>query len=157
MRKPAIRSVARPADAEVRGSMQTRMVLQSCSSSRRNSSADQGCLKAARSISITSSRSSDRIRRISKRGRARTAMSARLRRTGIGRLLRAGSLRDREAVHFASGDGTPVAFERIEDADIRLAAQIGEQPFEQPLVFLPPKLLAHAAAVGAWRRANRLV
>src|SRR3954463_9268388 len=149
MRKPAIRSVARLPEAEVSGSMHTRMVLQSCSSSRRKSSADQGCLKAARSISITSSRSSDRIRRISKRGRARTAMSARLRRTGIGRLLRAGSLRDREAVYFPPRDGTRVAFERIEDADVRLAAEIGEQPFEQPLVFLPSELLAHAAAVGA--------
>src|SRR5712671_457392 len=121
MRKPAIRSVARLPEAEVSGSMQTRIVLQSCSSSRRNSSADQGWRKAATSISITSSRSSARMRRISNRGRARTATSGNLGPAGI---------------EVPGGDGTSVLFQRIEDAHVRLAPEVGEQPFEQPLVFL---------------------
>src|SRR5437660_4194517 len=125
MRKPEMRSVARPAEAEVSGSMQTRMVLQSCSSSRRNSSADHGWRKAARSISMTSSRSSARMRRISNRGRARTATSADLRHA---------------AVDATRGDGTAIIFQRIEDADVRLAPEVGEQSFEQPLVFLPREL-----------------
>src|SRR2546430_7986498 len=129
MRKPAIRSVARLPEAEVSGSMQTRIVLQSCSSSRRNSSADQGWRNAARSISITSSRSSDRMRRISNRGRARTATSANLRHA---------------AVDATRGDGTAIFFQRVEDAHVRLAPEVGEQSFEQPLVFLPRELLPQA-------------
>src|SRR5205823_11371293 len=125
MRKPTSRSLARPAEAEVSGSTQTRMVLQSCSSSRRKSSADQGWRKAACSMSMTSSRSSDRIRRISNRDRARTATSADLRPA---------------AVHGTCGDGTAVIFQRIEDADVRLAPEVGEQSFEQPLVLLPREL-----------------
>src|SRR5438067_1731200 len=129
MRKPAIRSVARLPEAEVSGSMQTRMVLQSCSSSRRNSSADQGWRKAARSISMTSSRSSDRMRRISNRGRARTATSVDLRPA---------------TVSGTGGEGTAIIFERIQDADVGLAPEVGEQSFEQTLVFLPRELLPHA-------------
>src|SRR5258708_5336353 len=73
MRKAMIRSLPLPL-ALVRGSTATRMVLQSCSSSRRKSSGDQGCRNAARSITITSSRSAGVIRRISSRARARTAI-----------------------------------------------------------------------------------
>src|SRR5207237_4002574 len=97
--------------------------------------------KAACSISMTSSRSSDRIRRISNRGRARTATSADL----------------RPAVHGACGDGTAVIFQRIEDADVRLAPEVGEQSFEQPLVLLPREPLPQARPIDVGIRAHRLL
>src|SRR5437763_14776797 len=109
MRNATIRSP--PFGALVNGSIATRIVLQSCSSSRRKSSGDHGCLNAARSITITSSRSSGRMRRISSLARARTATLAPL-------------LRDLAFV------------ERIEDPHRRPLAQAGEQLLEEPLVLL---------------------
>src|SRR3989454_1118130 len=110
MRNPTIRSLPLPL-ALVSGSTATRMVLQSCSTSRRNSSGDQGCRKAARSITITSSRSGRVMRRISSRGRARPAL-----------LL---PRRD-----------CPPGVEGIEHALPRAPAQIGQQLAQQALVFL---------------------
>src|SRR3954468_18625584 len=121
MRNPTMRSVPLPL-ALVRGSSATRMVLQSCSSSRRKSSGDQGCRKAARSITITSSRSAAVIRRISSRGRARTAML----------LLR--------------GHGA-AALEGIENAHGRAPAQVREQLAQQALVLLGGQLLANLLAL----------
>src|SRR5512140_3772851 len=110
MRNPTMRSVPLPL-ALVRGSSATRMVLQSCSSSRRKSSGDQGWRKAARSITITSSRSAGDIRRISRRARARTAISA----------LR------------GHGGGT---VERVEHSHRGPLPQVCEELGEQPLVLL---------------------
>src|SRR5438270_6474354 len=112
MRKPMIRSLPLP-EALVSGSTATRVVLQSCSSSRRNSSGDQGCRNAARSITITSSRSSGRMRRISSLGRARTAIS----------------LPRRHGALLAGVD-------RIEHPHRRALAQVREQLREQALVLL---------------------
>src|SRR5258706_4849006 len=122
MRKAMIRSLPLP-EALVKGSMATRMVLQSCSSSRRNSSGDQGCRNAARSITITSSRSAGVIRRISSLGRARTAISL---------LRRDGAL--------------PVQL--IEDPDGGAPAQIAQQLAHEPLVLLLGELRAEAVAFG---------
>src|SRR5438128_6282519 len=110
MRNPTIRSLPLPL-ALVSGSTATRMVLQSCSNSRRNSSGDQGCRKAARSITITSSRSAPVMRRISSRGRARTA------------------------ILLPRRDG-PLGVEGIEHAHRRAPAQIGQQLAQQALVLL---------------------
>src|SRR5512141_1566337 len=122
MRNPTIRSLPLPL-ALVKGSSATRMVLQSCSSSRRNSSGDQGCRNAARSITITSSRSAAVIRRISSRGRARTAML----------LLRR---------HRASG------VEGIEHPHRGPLPQIGEQLAQHPLVLLLCELRPELLALG---------
>src|SRR6266850_2959736 len=110
MRNPTTRSLPLPL-ALVSGSSATRMVLQSCSSSRRNSSGDQGCRKAARSITITSSRSTGVMRRISSFARALTAI-----------LLSRG--------HGAG----PV--QRIEHADGGTAAEVDQKLAQQPLVLL---------------------
>src|ERR1700686_934390 len=137
MRNPTMRSDKRPNAALVSGSMATRMVLQSWSSSRRKSSVDHGCRKAARSITITSSRSSGRIRRTSSLGRARTAISA----------------APRHASRVASAAGAPdgmglcLAVERVEHPHVRALAQIGQQLGEQPFVFLPRQLLPHRLAL----------
>src|SRR5438552_14519810 len=125
MRKAMIRSLPLP-EALVNGSTATRMVLQSCSSSRRKSSGDHGCLKAARSITITSSRSSGVMRRTSSLARARTATSAAL-------------LRRR---------GAAGVLERIEDAHGGPLAQAGQQFLQEPLVFLPAHPLAQRLALG---------
>src|SRR3954463_5827738 len=121
MRNPTIRSLPFPL-ALVSGSTATRIVLQSCSSSRRNSSGDQGWRNAARSITITSSRSAAVIRRISRRGRTRTAIL----------LLR----------HRAGG------VEGIDDTHRRPPAQVGEQLAQQPLVLLLRQLLAQLLPLG---------
>src|SRR5438270_895510 len=110
MRNPTMRSLPLPL-ALVSGSTAMRMVLQSCSNSRRNSSGDQGCRKAARSITITSSRSAPVMRRISSRGRARTA------------------------ILLPRRDG-PLGVEGIEHAHRRAPAQIGQQLAQQALVLL---------------------
>src|SRR3954468_4299149 len=120
MRNPTIRSLPFPL-ALVSGSTATRIVLQSCSSSRRNSSGDQGCRNASRSITITSSRSAADIRRISSLGRALTATSA--------------DLRDR------------VAVEGVDHAHGGPAPQVGEELREQPLVFLLRQPLAQRVAL----------
>src|SRR5260221_4688683 len=125
MRKAMIRSLPLP-EALVKGSTATRMVLQSCSNSRRKSSGDQGCRKAARSITITSSRSSGVMRRISSFARARTATSAALLRR----------------------DGASGVSQRIEDAHGAPLAQAGEQFLEEPLVLLPAHPLAQRLALG---------
>src|SRR6267142_7146323 len=117
-----IRSLPRPL-ALVSGSTATRMALQSCSSSRRKSSGDQGWRKAARSITMTSSRSAGDMRRISSRPRARTAF-----------LL----LRRHRAV---------AAVERIEHADGGAAAQVGEQLAQEALVLLLGQLEAELVAL----------
>src|SRR3954469_11360447 len=109
MRKPTMRSDPFPL-ALVSGSTATRIVLQSCSSSRRNSSGDHGWRNAARSITITSSRSAGDIPRISNRARARTATSA-----------------------LRSHGGT---IERIEHPHRGALAQIRQQLGEQALVLL---------------------
>src|SRR4051812_40946726 len=121
MRKPTMRSDPFPL-ALVSGSTATRIVLQSCSSSRRNSSGDQGWRKAARSITITSSRSAGDIRRISRRARARTAISA----------LR------------GHGGGT---VQRIEDPHRGPLPQVGEELGEQPLVLLLREAAAQLVAL----------
>src|SRR5437870_11734741 len=126
MRNPTIRSLPLPL-ALVSGSTATRMVLQSRSNPRRNSAGDQGCRKAARSSPITSSRSAPVLRRISSRGRARTA------------------------ILLPRRDG-PLGVEGIEHAHRRAPAQIGQQLAQQALVFLlrelfpqlPPPRLAQA-------------
>src|SRR5438067_4399189 len=112
MRNPTTRSLPLPL-ALVSGSSATRMVLQSCSSSRRNSSGDQGWRKAARSITITSSRSSGRMRRISSLARARTAISGR-------------------PFRYLAG----ARVERIQHADGGALAQLGEKLGQEPLVLL---------------------
>src|SRR5512141_3193486 len=121
MRNPTIRSLPFPL-ALVSGSTATRIVLQSCSSSRRKSSGDQGCRKAAHSITITSSRSAGDIRRISRRARARTAISA----------LR------------GHGSGT---VERVEHPHRGPLAQVREQLREQPLVLLLREAAAQLLAL----------
>src|SRR4051812_18409617 len=121
MRKATIRSLPFPG-ALVRGSSATRMVLQSCSSSRRKSSGDQGCRKAARSITITSSRSAAVMRRISSLGRARTATLL-LRRHGA------------------------LAIERVQHAHRRAAPQVGQELAEQALILLLPQLGADLVAL----------
>src|SRR5437763_1476034 len=126
MRKPTIRSLPLPL-ALVSGSSATRMVLQSCSSSLRNSSGDQGWRKAARSITITSSRSAAVIRRISSRGRTRTAML----------LLR----RHRAA-----------RIEGIEHAHAGPPAEIGQQLPQQLQVLLLRQLLADLLALRGGER-----
>src|SRR5882724_942857 len=120
MRNPTMRSLPLPL-ALVSGSSPIRIVLQSCSSSLRNSSGDQGCRNAARSITMTSSRSAGVMRRISSLGRARTAISL---------LRRDGAL--------------PV--QRIEHPDGGAPAQIGEQLAQEPLVLLLGELGAEAVA-----------
>src|SRR2546428_4930346 len=110
MRNPTIRSLPLPL-ALVSGSTATRMALQSCSNSRRTSSVNQGCGKAARSIPIPWSRSAPVMRRISSRGRAGTA------------------------ILLPRRDG-PLGVEGIEHAHRRAPAQIGQQLAQQALVFL---------------------
>src|SRR4051794_30341328 len=136
MRNATIRSLPFPC-ALVSGSIATRMVLQSCSSSRRKSSGDHGCLKAARSITITSSRSSGVIRLISSLARARTATSAALlrRHRPFGRLLAdAGGRRRR-------------LFQRIEDAHRGPLVQAREQFLEQALVLVAAHAIAQRLAL----------
>src|SRR4051794_38775823 len=123
MRNATIRSLPLP-EALVNGSIATRMVLQSCSSSRRKSSGDHGCRKAARSITITSSRSSGVMRRISSLARARTATSAALLRR----------------------DGASGVAQRVEDTHGRPLAKAGEQLLEKALVLLAAHPLADRLA-----------
>src|SRR4051812_40272539 len=127
MRNPTIRSLPFPL-ALVSGSTATRMVLQSCSSSRRKSSGDQGCWNAARSITITSSRSAGDMRRISRRARARAAPPA------------------------LPGHGS-LAVERIEHPHRGALAKVREELGEQPLVLL---LREAAAKLLALRRRELL-
>jgi len=82
------------------------------------------------------------MRRISNRGRARTATSADLRPA---------------AVAGTRGERAAIILQRVEDADVRLAPEVAEQRFEQTLVFLPRELLPQARPVGAGKRAHRLV
>src|SRR5882672_2451980 len=133
MRNPTMRSLPLPL-ALVSGSSPIRMVLQSCSSSRRNSSGDQGCRNAARSITITSSRSAGVIRRISSRARARTAILL-LRRHGA------------------------LAVQRVQHADRRAPAQVGEELPQEALVLLLRELQADLVALrlGEGLSANGLV
>src|SRR5205814_3018513 len=121
MRNPTTRSLPLPL-ALVSGSSATRMVLQPSSSPRRNSSVDQGCRKAARSITITSSRSAGVMRRISSLARARTAI-----------LLSCG--------HGAG------AVQRIEHADGGAAAEVGQELAQEPLVLLLRQLRAQRGEV----------
>src|SRR5882762_5195388 len=110
MRNPTTRSLPLPL-ALVKGSSATRMVLQSGTPGRRNSSGDQGCRKAARSINITSSRSAGVMRRISSFARARTA------------------------ILLSRGHGAG-SIQRIEHADGGAAAEVGQKLAQQPLVLL---------------------
>src|SRR5438874_1213651 len=130
MRNAMIRSLPLPG-ALLSGSTATRMVLQSCSSSRRKSSGDQGWRKAARSITITSSRSSGRMRRISSLARARTAISGRPFRNLAGSCI-----------------------ERIEHADGGALAQLAEQLGQQPLVLLLRQPRAQLVALGGGQLAS---
>src|SRR6266478_5495289 len=121
MRNPTMRSLPLPL-ALVSGSSPIRIVLQSCSSSLRNSSGDQGCRNAARSITMTSSRSAGVMRRISSLGLTRTAISL-LRRDGA------------------------LTVQRIEHPDRGPASQVGEQLPQEPLVLLLGELRAELIAL----------